>query len=130
MKKIKAITRNDNDRIIWITADGNHNIYYQPFNGKEKHWIMQCKYSRSIYTYFHGNGKRVGTEEYSLTVRQFYKFRAHHNLKLGHLMSRLPGLIDYVLQSHENDIGNMSKISINHLHRHKTSHSLEDEIAA
>lgn len=130
MKKIKAINRNDNDRIICITADGRHVIFYQPVNSKENYWLTECKYSRSIYAYFHNNGKRVGPEGYSLTIREFYKFREHHNLKLENLMSRLPGLINYVLQYHENDVGNKAKATINPSPRHKTLPSLEEEIAA
>ena len=51
MRKIKAVNRNDNDRIICVTADGRHDFYYQPVGSKRRHWLVSCSFAEaSLHT--------------------------------------------------------------------------------
>ena len=97
MRKIKAVNRNDNDRIICVTADGRHDFYYQPVGSKRRHWLVSCSFSGSIFAYFRDKGRNMDGLGFSLTIRELYRFRSYGNAKLAHLMERIPGQVDYVL---------------------------------
>lgn len=87
------------DRIICISVPGKHQFYYQPAGTHEQIWLFDTKaYSRSIFHYFHRNGRRMGDKGSSLTIKEIYEFKEYHNFKLAALMERLPRVVAYVIR--------------------------------
>ena len=98
MKKINE-KHSEKDRIICISSD-KHQFYYQPAGTNDRFWLLDVpSYSHSVFTYFLNRGRRDREQEFSLTIGELYRFRDFHNIKLAHILERIPGLVDYVIRN-------------------------------
>lgn len=123
MKKIKSDLRNNKDRILCISkAEGTQDFYYQMKETHDYIWIMQTKFSGSVFAYFRTHGRYEGNG-HSLTVKQLYELKNHRNIKLSRIFERLPSLIDYTLEEKlfEYNEKNMPKKEAAHLLPEKLS---------
>lgn len=128
MKKIK-MNHSNSDRIICVTTEGLHDLYYQPFKTKDRYWLARCNFSGGIFTYFRDKGRNMDGMGYGLTIREIYS-SCHNNVKLNHLLNRIPSLIEYVIKEHLNDVVVQQPPVFAHPRHHVTSNTYEDEIAA
>ena len=98
MKKIKA-SFNQKDRIVCVTNQGCHELYYQPVGSKERILLfMTDGFSGSVFAYFRNKGRNMNDRGFSLTIRELYEFKRFHNVKLTSVIDRIPTMIDYVLR--------------------------------
>lgn len=100
MKKIKTNYHTNKDRVICVTSDTGHDFYYQPVKSKVKYWLNHIAFSPSIETYFRKKGRDMDGFGVSLTLRELYAFKDHHNYKLNCLMDRFGGQIEYVIKEY------------------------------
>ena len=98
MKRIYE-KHSEKDRIICVTSD-KHEFYYQPAKTSDRFWLFSIpRFSRSLFAYFRSRGCQIGEREYSLTIRELYGFRDFHNVRLAHILERIPCLVDYVIRN-------------------------------
>lgn len=98
MKKINTNFSN-RDRIVCVTLQGIHQFYYQPVRSNKRYWLFNMDFSGSTYAYFRKYGCRICEKEFSLSLKEVYKFNDYHNPKLTRLMNRIPGQVQYVLKN-------------------------------
>lgn len=98
MRRIKSASCSNNDRIICVTSHNKHDFYYQPQGTKNRYWLTDCRYNGSVYAYFRNRGINMGKRTFSLTIREFYKFRDHKNVKLANTLNQVLGFVDYVIR--------------------------------
>lgn len=129
MKKINA-KHSDKDRIICATSSSTHEFFYQPVDSKDKLWLFSTAFSGSVFTYFRDHGRGMGEGRFSLTLKEFYRFKEYRNYTLANLMDRIPKQIEYVIK----ELLRTPKEPITALHpastRNKRSSSFDDERAA
>lgn len=101
MKKIKA-TINQKDRVVCVTIQGGHEIYYQPVCSKERILLFATKdFSGSAFAYFRDKGRNMNGRGFSLTIKELYELKGYYkNPKLTHIIERIPAMIEYVLLEH------------------------------
>ena len=98
MKKIKA-SFNQKDRIVCVTEQECHKIYYQPVGSREQILLFKTdEFSGSVFAYFRDKGRNLNGRGFSLTIRELYEFKHFHNVKLTTVINRIPTMIDYVLR--------------------------------
>lgn len=97
MKKIKA-SFDQKDRVVCVTNQGYHELYYQPVGSKERILLfMTEEFSGSVWAYFRDRGRNMNGRGFSLTIRELYEFKRFHNVKLTNVINRIPVMIDYAL---------------------------------
>lgn len=98
MRKINA-KFNQKDRVICVTVDGGHELYYQPVRSNERILLFTLdKFSGSVFAFFRDKGRNLSDKGFGLTIKELYEFKAFKNPKLTHVIERLPGMIEYVLR--------------------------------
>lgn len=97
MKKIKC-SHSNKDRIICVSTFGQHEFFYQPVGSSDRYRLFEMDFSISIFQYFRKYGNRMPDYGFGLTIGELYRFKAHYNYKLSHLMDLLPGQVDRVLR--------------------------------
>jgi hypothetical protein len=102
MKKIR-VSHNKKDCIRYIFDGTKQSIYYQPYGTKEQLWLFDSKFSYSIYSFFHKNGRRLGDNCLGISLAELYEVGHSRNFKIDKLLDRIPAQVDYVLgERHEN----------------------------
>lgn len=97
MKKIHAC--NQKDRIVCEAIPGALVFYYQPARTSNRTELFRTnEFSPSVFEYFRKEGRNMSDRGFSITIKQFYEFRAYHNPKLSNIMDRLPGHIEYTIR--------------------------------
>lgn len=107
MKRITAHHSNT-DRIVCITTPGKHEFFYQPVYTKDRYWLFNCEFSGSVFAYFRDYGR-----EFSLTIREIYRFKNYWNPKLVRLMERIPSQIEYVIRERTVPMHTVKLVSYN-----------------
>lgn len=97
MKRIKGL-HTDKDRIVCVSIPGWHQFFYQPAGTKERHWLFDKSFHGAIFHYFRKYGRNMTERGFSLTIGELYRFKAHHNRELSHLMERLITQTDWLIR--------------------------------
>ena len=99
MQKIKR-RHTENDRIICERGPERCTFYYQSAGSGRATtlFVTRARYD-TVYDYFRSRGRLHGDQGFYLTIRDLYRFRDYHNVRLANVMERIPVMIDYVLRS-------------------------------
>lgn len=96
MKKIKHDV-SQKDRIICERVRDKLRFSYRAQGTAKGAYLFEVVYSSSVYHYFCQSGCRVGTNGFSLTIRQMYQFEEYRNFRLTKVLHRIPMMVDYIL---------------------------------
>ncbi len=97
MKRIKG-SHTDKDRIVCVSIPGWHEFFYQPEGTKERYWLFDKPFHGTIFHYFRKYGRNMAERGFSLTIGELYRFKAHRNRTLSHLMDRLVSQTDWLIR--------------------------------
>lgn len=86
------------DRVVCVTVQGGHEVYYQPIGSKEHN-----DFSGSVFAYFHDKGSNINGKGFNLTIKERYEFKRFYNGRLTTVINRILMMLDCVLR--EKDAG-------------------------
>ena len=103
VKRINA-KHNNGDRVICVTERGKHRFYYQPVGTSRRFWLFDTRrFSGSVFAFFRKNGRNMGDNGFSLTVKELYRSSKSRNCKISKIMERIPGQVEYVIRENISD---------------------------